>query len=79
MDDVINVSAHRFATAEFESSLVAHPAVAEAAVVGYPHDTKGQGVYCYVTLKQGVEPTDELKKELVKQVEDDQFEQDDRP
>ena len=52
-------------TAEVESSLVAHPAVSEAAVVGFPHDIKGQGIYCYVTLMAGVEPTDELKKELV--------------
>ena len=71
MDDVINVSAHRFATAEFESSLVAHAAVAEAAVVGYPHETKGQGVYCYVTLKAGEEPSDELKVELVQKVRTD--------
>ena len=71
MDDVINVSAHRFATAEFESSLVGHNRVAEAAVVGYPHETKGQGVYCYVTLKQGVEDSDELKEELVQKVRSD--------
>jgi acetyl-CoA synthetase len=55
-------------TAEVESALVAHPMVAEAAVVGYPHDVKGQGIYCYVTLNAGTEPTDELKKELVKHV-----------
>ncbi len=64
VDDVINVSGHRMGTAEVESALVAHVAVAEAAVVGYPHDIKGQGIYCYVTLMNGVEPTDELKKEL---------------
>ncbi len=68
VDDVINVSGHRMGTAEVESSLVAHPMVAEAAVVGYPHDVKGQGIYCYVTLNAGVEPSDELKKELVKHV-----------
>ncbi|MCV2880653.1 acetate--CoA ligase [Actibacterium sp. XHP0104] len=64
VDDVINVSGHRMGTAEVESALVAHAMVAEAAVVGYPHDIKGQGIYCYVTLMNGVEPTDELKKEL---------------
>ena len=64
VDDVINVSGHRMGTAEVESALVAHGAVAEAAVVGYPHDIKGQGIYCYVTLMNGVEPTDELRKEL---------------
>ena len=64
VDDVINVSGHRMGTAEVESSLVAHPQVSEAAVVGYPHDIKGQGIYCYVTLMTGVEPTDDLKKEL---------------
>jgi acetyl-CoA synthetase len=68
VDDVINVSGHRMGTAEIESALVAHPHVAEAAVVGYPHDIKGQGIYCYVTLNEGVEPTDELKKELVQWV-----------
>ena len=65
VDDVINVSGHRLGTAEVESALVAHPKVAEAAVVGAPHDLKGQGIYCYVTLIQGNPPTDELKKELV--------------
>ena len=65
VDDVINVSGHRMGTAEVESALVLHEAVAEAAVVGYPHDIKGQGIYAYVTLMTGVEPTDELKKELV--------------
>jgi acetyl-CoA synthetase len=65
VDDVINVSGHRMGTAEVESALVLHPAVAEAAVVGYPHDIKGQGIYAYVTLKAGIEPTDALRKELV--------------
>ncbi|RZU98844.1 acetate--CoA ligase [Spiribacter vilamensis] len=64
VDDVLNVSGHRMGTAEIESALVLHDAVAEAAVVGYPHDLKGQGIYCYVTLIQGVEPNDELEKEL---------------
>ncbi|MCV6595665.1 MAG: acetate--CoA ligase [Mangrovicoccus sp.] len=64
VDDVINVSGHRMGTAEVESALVAHPKVAEAAVVGYPHDVKGQGIYCYVTLMNDIEPTDELRKEL---------------
>ena len=64
MDDVINVSGHRMGTAEVESALVSHPAVAEAAVVGYPHEIKGQGIYAYVTLKAGQEYTDALKKEL---------------
>ncbi len=68
IDDVLNVSAHRISTAELESALVGHPAVAEAAVVGFPHDTKGQGIYCYVTLKKGIAPTEELRKELVQQV-----------
>jgi acetyl-CoA synthetase len=68
IDDVINVSAHRFATAEIESALVSHAGVAEAAVVGFPHETKGQGIYCYVTLKQGNEPTDELRKTLIEHV-----------
>ncbi len=65
VDDDINVSGHRMGTAEVESALVAHPHVAEAAVVGMPHELKGQGIYCYVTLNAGVEPTDALKKELV--------------
>jgi acetyl-CoA synthetase len=65
VDDVINVSGHRMGTAEVESALVAHPKVSEAAVVGYPHDIKGQGIYAYVTLMSGVEPTEELRKELV--------------
>jgi acetyl-CoA synthetase len=64
VDDVINVSGHRMGTAEVESALVAHAKVAEAAVVGYPHAVKGQGIYCYVTLMNGVEPTEELRKEL---------------
>ena len=65
VDDVINVSGHRMGTAEVESALVAHPKVAEAAVVGFPHDIKGQGIYAYVTLKLGEEPTEALRKELV--------------
>jgi len=64
VDDVINVSGHRMGTAEVESALVAHPSVSEAAVVGYPHDIKGQGIYCYVTLTVGVESTEELRTEL---------------
>ena len=64
VDDVINVSGHRMGTAEVESALVAHASVAEAAVVGYPHDIKGQGIYAYVTVMNGVEETDELRKEL---------------
>jgi acetyl-CoA synthetase len=65
VDDVINVSGHRMGTAEVESALVAHPKVSEAAVVGYPHDIKGQGIYAYVTLMAGEQPTEELRKELV--------------
>ena len=68
VDDVINVSGHRMGTAEVESALVLHEAVAEAAVVGYPHEIKGQGIYAYVTLMSGVEPSDELRKDLVKHV-----------
>ncbi|MEP1441641.1 MAG: acetate--CoA ligase [Hyphomicrobiales bacterium] len=64
VDDVINVSGHRMGTAEVESALGAHDSVSESAVVGYPHDIKGQGIYCYVTLMAGVEASDELKKEL---------------
>ncbi|MEM7526005.1 MAG: acetate--CoA ligase, partial [Pseudomonadota bacterium] len=64
VDDVINVSGHRMGTAEVESALVAHQKVAEAAVVGYPHDIKGQGIYAYVTLMNGETPTEELRKEL---------------
>ncbi|MDF2366087.1 acetate--CoA ligase [Sneathiella sp.] len=68
VDDVINVSGHRMGTAEVESALVAHELVAEAAVVGYPHDIKGQGIYAYVTLTSGIEPSEELRAELVKWV-----------
>ena len=68
VDDVINVSGHRMGTAEVESALVSHDAVAEAAVVGYPHDIKGQGIYAYVTLRQGVEVDDALRKNLVQHV-----------
>jgi len=66
VDDVINVSGHRMGTAEVESALVEHDDVAEAAVVGYPHDIKGQGIYAYVTLKAGVETNDALRDELIK-------------
>ncbi len=68
IDDVLNISGHRLGTAEVESALVLHDAVAEAAVVGFPHDIKGQGIYCYVTLMKGYEPSDELRKALVAQV-----------
>ncbi|HWM47554.1 MAG TPA: acetate--CoA ligase [Xanthobacteraceae bacterium] len=68
VDDVINVSGHRLGTAEVESALVAHPKCSEAAVVGYPHDIKGQGIYAYVTLMAGVQPTEDLRKELVQWV-----------
>jgi acetyl-CoA synthetase len=68
VDDVINVSGHRLGTAEVESALVSHSAVAEAAVVGYPHEIKGQGIYAYVTLISGIEPTDALRGELIKHV-----------
>jgi acetyl-CoA synthetase len=68
IDDVINVSGHRIGTAEIESALVAHKKVAEAAVVGYPHDIKGQGIYCYVTLNKGDAPSEALKEELVHHV-----------
>ena len=68
VDDVINVSGHRMGTAEVESALVAHPAVAEAAVVGYPHEIKGQGIYAYVTLMRAEQPSEALRKELVKWV-----------
>jgi acetyl-CoA synthetase len=71
VDDVINVSGHRMGTAEVESSLVLHQKVSEAAVVGYPHDIKGQGIYAYVTLMNGVEPSEELRKELVAHVRKD--------
>jgi len=68
VDDVLNVSGHRLGTAEIESALVLHNDVAEAAIVGYPHDIKGQGIYAYITLVKGVESSDDLKIELVKQV-----------
>ena len=68
VDDVINVSGHRMGTAEVESALVAHSLVAEAAVVGYPHEIKGQGIYAYVTLNVGVEPDEELRNDLIKWV-----------
>jgi len=68
VDDVINVAGHRLGTAEVESALVAHPAVSEAAVVGYPHDIKGQGIYAYVTLTAGIEPDEALRKALVQWV-----------
>lgn len=68
VDDVLNVSGHRIGTAEIESALVEHQAVAEAAVVGFPHEIKGQGIYAYVTLKTGINPNDELKKELIELV-----------
>ena len=68
VDDVLNVSGHRLGTAEVESALVLHPSVAEAAVVGFPHDIKGTGIYAYVTLMAGVQPSDALRKELVQQV-----------
>jgi acetyl-CoA synthetase len=71
VDDVINVSGHRMGTAEVESSLVAHEAVSEAAVVGYPHDIKGQGIYAYVTLMAGIEPSEQLRKDLVAWVRKD--------
>ncbi|NKD55664.1 MULTISPECIES: acetate--CoA ligase [unclassified Haematospirillum] len=71
VDDVINVSGHRMGTAEVESALVAHAKVAEAAVVGYPHDIKGQGIYAYVTLVGGEEPTEALRKELIAWVRDE--------
>ena len=68
VDDVLNVSGHRLGTAELESALVLHDAVAEAAIVGYPHDIKGQGIYAYVTLVNDVEPSDALRMDLVKLV-----------
>ncbi|MGB1876074.1 MAG: acetate--CoA ligase [Rhodospirillaceae bacterium] len=71
VDDVLNVSGHRMGTAEIESSLVAHKAVAEAAVVGFPHDIKGQGIYAYVTLMEGVDSTSELHDELIQWVRND--------
>ena len=71
VDDVLNVSGHRMGTAEVESSLVGHPKISEAAVVGYPHDIKGQGIYAYVTLMAGNEPSEDLRKELVQWVRKD--------
>jgi acetyl-CoA synthetase len=71
VDDVLNISGHRLGTAEIESALVAHPDVAEAAVVGFPHDIKGQGIWCYVTLKAGVTADDALKAALIAQVRGD--------
>jgi acetyl-CoA synthetase len=68
VDDVINVSGHRMGTAEVESALVAHKHVAESAVVGFPHDVKGEGIYAYVTLNAGIEYTEELRAELKQQV-----------
>jgi acetyl-CoA synthetase len=68
IDDVINVSGHRIGTAEVESALVSHTSVAEAAVIGYPHDIKGQGIYAFVTVKTGINKSDTLKKELVTHV-----------
>ena len=68
VDDVINVSGHRMGTAEVESALVAHDSVSEAAVVGFPHDIKGQGIYAYVTLMAGTVPSEDLKTDLVKWV-----------
>ena len=68
VDDVIIVSGHNLGTAEIESAFVSHPKVSEAAVVGYPHDIKGNGLYCYVSLKAGIESTVDLKKELVKTI-----------
>jgi acetyl-CoA synthetase len=68
VDDVINVSGHRLGTAEIESALVSHPKVAESAVVGYPHDIKGQGIYAFVTLKEGFKASEDVKKELINHV-----------
>ena len=68
VDDVINVSGHRMVTAEVESALVSHDAVAESAVVGYPHDIKGQGIYAYVTVTAGTEVSDALRKDLISHV-----------
>ncbi len=68
IDDVINVSGHRIGTAEVESALVAHPAVAKAAVVGFPHDIKGEGIYVYVVLKEGYEPSKDLEKLLISHI-----------
>jgi acetyl-CoA synthetase len=71
VDDVINVSGHRIGTAEVESSLVSHPKVAEAAVVAYPHEIKGQAIYAFVTLNAGEDGSDDLRKELVQEVRHD--------
>ena len=71
IDDVINVSGHRIGTAEVESALVLHDSIAEAAVVGYPHDVKGQGIYAFVTPMNGTEPSDELKKQLLAHVSEE--------
>jgi len=68
IDDVLNVSGHRLGTAEIESALVLHRDIAEAAIVGFPHSVKGQGIYAFVILKSGSTPSDDLKKELVQQV-----------
>jgi acetyl-CoA synthetase len=68
IDDVIKISGHRIGTAEVESALVSHPSVAEAAVVGMPHEIKGQGIYAFVTVKVGVDKSDDLKKELIAHV-----------
>jgi acetyl-CoA synthetase len=68
IDDVINISGHRLGTAEVESALVSHDAVAEAAVVGFPHEIKGEGIYVYVILKEGQQPSEELKKTIVKHI-----------
>lgn len=71
VDDVINVSGHRLGTAEIESAIVANSNVAEAAIVGYPHDVKGDGIYAFVSLKSGIEESEELKKKLIDQVRKD--------
>jgi len=71
VDDVINVSGHRLGTAEIESAFVANPGVAEAAIVGYPHEVKGEGIYAFVSLKSGVKRSEELKKKLIDHVRKD--------
>jgi len=71
IDDVINVSGHRLGTAEIESALVSHPAVAEAGVVGFPHEIKGQGIYSFIVLNSGVKSNKELEKSLIEQVRKD--------
>jgi len=68
IDDVLNVSAHRLGTAELESAIVSHNAVAEAAVVGFPHELKGSGIYAFVVVKAGIKPTEDLRKELISHV-----------